>query len=213
MIRLLTVALVFAMAAGSARAGVMFTILDKPATYTPGDAFTVQIEIENVMDLAAFDLELKLSSDSLSAIAGTDFGFVPFTDAPSSSDYVFDGNPTDFFFLQIASVDATSTYAYLAVGDVFDSGDRGVSVGSGTPRLLAEATIFTTLSAGNLTLTFGDFIALYLPMAFDEIDLTDASYAGEGSIAPVPEPGSAAIFGMGLLGLCLVWRRRPLVVE
>lgn len=204
--RLLTVALAFVMAAGSASAGVMFTILDKPAKYTPGDAFTVRIEIENVTDLAAFDLELKLSSDSLSAIAGTDFGFTPFTDAPGSPDYVFDGNPTDFYFIQSTGFDAT--YAYLVVGDVFDDGIQGVDVGLGTPRLLAEATIFTTLSTGNLTLTFGDFSVLYLPDFVGEIDLTDASYAGEGSIASVPEPGSASIFGMGLLGFCLLRRFR-----
>lgn len=156
MIRLLAVTLALVMAAGSATAGVMFTILDKPATYAPGDPFTVQIEIENVTDLAAFDPELKLSSDSLSAIAGTDFGFVPFTDAPST-DYVFDGNPLPF---SIQSAFFDPTYAYLFVSDVYDDGNQGVSVGLGTPRLLAEAMIFTTPSAGNLTLTFGDFIVL-----------------------------------------------------
>lgn len=155
MIRLMSVAAVLFTTMATASAGPLLTIVGTPASYTPGGSFSVSVLIEDVTDFASFSLDLKLSSSS--GVAGTDFGFTPALLPPSSPDYVFDGNlypvliGAPGLFLQTPSIDGSNN-AFLAVSDAFDSdGDfltDGVTVPSGAPRLLAEATYLLRVVPG-----------------------------------------------------------------
>jgi|GEM_PF-6503036 len=212
MLRLFTLALALTVTVGSASAGPVFTLV-KPATYTPGDMFTVVVNIEDVNDLASFDLELQLSSTS--GVAGTDFGFIELTSVPVT-DYVFAADSSaGTSFSQTANTDLANN-AFLTISDANDLGLTGVNVGTGAmnSRVLAEAKIFTTALAGNLTLTFGAGTLLLNSDLLNDptIDLSSATFNGDGPIqggaAAVPEPTSFVIFGMGVLGMCVRFRRR-----
>jgi hypothetical protein len=74
-----------------------------------------------------------------------------------------------------------------------------------TQNWTGESLIFTTGAAGNYDITFSFDAG---PTPAKDIALTNVAISGGVGASPVPEPGSLALFGTGILGLAGAAKRK-----
>ena len=123
-------------------------LLYPDATYTPGNAFTLKVELPTATDLGSYQIDLLLSGSS--GIAGVDYFFdLAGTDATMTG-YVF---PSEAQFFDSVNFDSAMTQR-LTLSDInFDGLDvNGVDVIPGSNSSVANVIVSTLPTfTGDLT--------------------------------------------------------------
>lgn len=138
----------------------------------------------------AFDVETAAGVANVGGTATDNFGAFSL----DASNFVYTGHTFELFVFFAIPADATPNPAQAdanLIGTVTTTGAGGVRIDfDNTPILLSSATI------GNFTL------------AVNDLDLTPGQFLFvSGRITAVPEPASAALFGLGVFGIGLARRK------
>jgi hypothetical protein len=162
------------------------TISVDPATLTvsPGQTFTLNVEISGATDLYGYQFDLGFNPAALQAISVTEGAFLA------------TGGPTIFLPGTIDNVGGTIT----ANADILNGAVSGTN-GSGD---LLDVT-FQALAPGSSNVQIFNLIALDsfgLGLTFDTAGSTV-------NISATPEPGTGVLLAAGMIGLFAFLRLRP----
>lgn len=151
-----------------------------------GDTFTLDVLVEQVPDLYAFQFDLAFDPTLVQA------------GAVMEGDFLSAGGRATFF-LPGAIDNIAGTVSFTANTLV---GPGPVVSGDG---IVVHLT-FNALAPGHSDMTFGNVILLDSSLA----ELATTAIDGAIVVTAVPEPASAALFGLGLAALAAgAWRRMP----
>lgn len=164
-----------------------------PASFSVGQQIQIGIDVEDAIDLWAFELDFGFSSASLEVVSVEEGGFLNQGDPASHPTFFLSGNIDN-------SAGTVSLIANTLEGTV-----PGVS-GSGR---LATLTLLATTSGQGQVNTFNES---FLDFDFNDVLIESARGAilvednqVDPPIGTVPEPGTLALSGLGVLA-CLVRR-------
>jgi hypothetical protein len=171
---------------------ITLSLLPPERTPGVGDNFEVSVFIANVTELFSYDIELRLSNTES----------IAFRDAPDSLDlppnFTTEGDflrtdpatgaaiPT-FYFDDPVPFDATAPYSAIRAADFILDPIASVS-GSG----LLFQVLFTSIGVLPVDISFGDVSLNGVAFATTEDNALGTT------IAPVPEPSSLTLMGVGL---------------
>lgn len=212
MVRPVLVATALLLAAASAPAAPVLSLQGVPESFVPGDTFTLAVALVGAEQLANYNIRLLLETDA--GIAGTDAFFDPLATPPSR--YVF----ADYvqYYAGIVGTSPDGLQHRLTVSHWNDpDGDgtlAGVTTVAGVNDLIAQVTVHTTASAGNLQLRIdpdSDWLELETPAgpSIDGYSGLQAALisAGPTVVDAIPEPTCLAI--LLPIGLWALRRRGP----
>ncbi len=167
----------------SAAAAPALTVAAAPNPVLVGAPLTLQVLINGIADLYAYQFSLSYNPALVQLTSVTEGAFLA-TGGPT----FFDGGTVN---------NTTGTVSF-----VFDSLIGAVPGVTGTGVLASMQ--FTAVAAGVSALTFSDVLFLDAGLA----DITVAAQNGSVQVSAVPEPASYALFALGLAGLAVAAQRR-----
>jgi hypothetical protein len=185
----------------SARADTLPMFEGVPETYTPGQTFTFQVTVPQLIDLSKYVLELDFGTTTPNPPL-----FVFSTPASTATgQYVFPSNAgyqSTFTLVQDSSV-AALTFSDSTATPVITVPGANDTIATITVLPGADLTGPITISIGGATL-FDYDTEFGQPPPPDTITIEQSSSGGSGS--PVPAPSGAVLLGIG--GLLLGVRSR-----
>ncbi|QDV87370.1 hypothetical protein TBK1r_64000 [Stieleria magnilauensis] len=195
-----------------AEAGLI-TINTLETEYTAGQAFDFTVEMPDIISLFAYEISLHLTSNV--GTAGVDYYFADAS--PASSNYLFAATTN---FADTTVIDSPSL-SRMTISDIDDV--LGTDIVSGVNGQIANVQIMTAANfAGELeisvdlnglfldTLNLSDF-SLSSVTEYDSIVnetlAADPTRISSAASTVVPEPSTAVIALIGLVGVALARRR------
>ena len=181
-----------------ARAETLPLIENLPATYTPGETFTFQLRVPELVDFTGYSLQLVFSTDVLNPNL---FAF----GTAATSNYPF---PSSAGFQSTLSTIQDGNQVILTIAD---STDPGVTVTPGGNDMLATITVTPGADlTGPIRLSIGPDAVFFYNTELNSYEApTDIPPIEQGAPpAPVPAPAGVVLLGFGALLLGLRARLR-----